>query len=103
MRPQVTLAAVALALAVAAPAGAQKQYRAERYDVDFRLQADGSMAVSEQILFRFEGGPFTRVFRRLPRRRTDGITSIRGEVDGSAWPPAGGGGRFESSARTASR
>ncbi|MEJ2747094.1 MAG: DUF2207 domain-containing protein, partial [Anaerolineae bacterium] len=63
-------------------AQAQKSYSAERFDVDVAVQSDGSLLVTETVVFDFVGGPFTYVFRELPTDHTDGITNIVGSVDG---------------------
>lgn len=61
---------------------AQKSYSADRFDVDVVVQNDGSLLVTETVVFNFVGGPFTYVFRELPTDHTDGITNIVGSVDG---------------------
>ncbi|MCB9421407.1 MAG: DUF2207 domain-containing protein [Ardenticatenaceae bacterium] len=61
---------------------AQKSYSADRFDVDVTVQNDGSLLVTETVVFDFVGGPFTYVFRELPNDHTDGITNIIGSVDG---------------------
>ncbi|RPJ39636.1 MAG: DUF2207 domain-containing protein, partial [Chloroflexi bacterium] len=55
-----------LSVLAASPALAAKDYSAEQYDVVVQVQTDGSLLVTETIRFRFEGGPFTYVFRELP-------------------------------------
>ena len=42
------------------------------------------MEVVETVVFRFESGTFTHVFRELPRRRTDAIEIVSAEMDGRA-------------------
>lgn len=66
-----------------APGFAAKQYVADRFDVVIRMMPDGSLQISETVIFRFEGGPFTYVFRDLPTSRTDGISIERITIDGS--------------------
>ena len=61
---------------------AQKAYSADRFDVNVVVQNDGSLLVTETVVFDFVGGPFTFVFRELPTDHTDGITNITGSVDG---------------------
>jgi hypothetical protein len=65
-----------LLLATAVPAAA-RSYAADRFDVDSELRADGSQQLSETVVFRFEGGPFTWVAREMPSRRVDAIESFR--------------------------
>ena len=66
----------------AGPAQAQKSYSADRFDVDVVVQEDGSLQVTETVVFNFVGGPFTFVFRELPTDHTDGIVDIVASVDG---------------------
>lgn len=73
----VTLAPSLLGILVEA-----KSYKAERFDVTVDIVADGSLVVTEEVTFRFSGGPFTRVYREIPWRRTDGITIVATLVDG---------------------
>ncbi len=61
---------------------AQKSYSADRFDVAVVVQSDGSLLVTETVVFDFVGGPFTYVFRELPTDHTDGIMNIVGSVDG---------------------
>ena len=68
-----SLIVLALAVVAAAPAWAAKDYNAERFDVQFELQPDGSALVTEKVVFRFEGGPFTYAFRDIAATETDGI------------------------------
>ena len=63
-----------------------KGYSANRFDVDVAVQTGGSLHVTEQVDFRFDGGPFTFVFRELPTDHTDGIENIQAGVDGVPWP-----------------
>ena len=68
------------------PALAAKDYRAERFDVQFNLQPDGSALVTETVVFRFEGGPFTFAFREIDPTETDGVTFIDASMDGVEMP-----------------
>lgn len=82
-----------LILAAAAPGvGAAKSYRAERFDVDIAVQEDGALLVTETVVFRFSGGPFTYVYRDLPTGLTDGITIVSASMDGQplSWGKATG-------------
>jgi len=73
----------------------QKSYSADRFDVDVAVQADGSLLVTETVVFDFVGGPFTFVFRELPVDHTDGITGIAASVDGRTLPGGTGPGQVE--------
>ena len=67
------------AVGAATDAAAAKPYRASRFDVTLGLGADGSMVVTERIVFEFGADSFTTVFRDVPTRRTDGILDPLGQ------------------------
>jgi hypothetical protein len=83
-----------LAVAVS-PAFAAKEYRAEQFDVQFDLQPDGSALVTETVVFRFDGGPFTYAFRDINATETDGLTFIDASMDGESLPPGTQAGQVE--------
>lgn len=85
LRRLFTLLLAALAL-WPAPVQAAKSYTAERYDVRVAIQPDGALLVTESIVFRFEGGPFTYVFRDLAVRELDQIDQIEASLDGRVLP-----------------
>lgn len=60
----------------------EKDYHAQRFDVDVVVEEDGSLLVTETVVFDFVGGPFTFVFRELETEHTDGINGIEAFVDG---------------------
>jgi hypothetical protein len=68
------------------PLLAARQYSADRFDVVARIEPEGFIHVVETVVFRFEGGPFTRVFRDIPTRRTDGIRVLEASMDGRPMP-----------------
>ncbi len=74
--------AVLLLCAVPLSVGAAKSYSAERFDVDWNLTESGLLEVTETVVFRFEGGPFTYVYRDLPTDYSDGIWGIEASLDG---------------------
>ncbi|MFB3852545.1 MAG: DUF2207 domain-containing protein [Vicinamibacterales bacterium] len=82
----VAVAFVFTAAFSARPAAAQKTYSAERFDVEIGMEPDRSLHVTETIVFRFEGEPFTRAFRTLSTARSDGISGIEGALDGRPLP-----------------
>ncbi|MFZ5878515.1 MAG: DUF2207 domain-containing protein [Chloroflexota bacterium] len=73
---------VLFSLLTPAPALAGKDYHAERFDVQLDLQPGGDLTVTETVEFRFEGGPFTYVYRHLSWKNTDGITFLDASLDG---------------------
>jgi hypothetical protein len=81
----VTLCACLFVAAFAQPAAA-KSYSADRFDSIVRVLPDGSLDVTETVVFRFIDGTFKEVFREVPVRRTDGIDVVRAEIDGQAMP-----------------
>ena len=91
----ILIALVALTVLAAAPAWAAKDYRAERFDVQFDLQPDGSALVTETVVFRFEGGPFTYAFRDIEPTETDGVTFIAASMDGETMPLGTNAGQVE--------
>ena len=88
---------VALLLSIAAQD--DKSYSADRFDVNVVVQEDRSLFVEENVTFRFDGGPFSFVFRELPTDHTDGITDIVAGVDGVPWPQGTGPGQVEITGR----
>lgn len=74
-----------MCLAAAAPAAA-KSYTAERFDAVIRVLPDGTLDVTETIVFRFEDGAFSEVFREIQTRRTDGVEIVRAELQGVRLP-----------------
>lgn len=72
-----------------------KSYSADRFDVDLAVQPDGSLIVTETVDFRFEGGPFTFVFRDLAFSEIDGIDRLQASLDGQVLPQGTGPGQVE--------
>lgn len=75
--------------------GDDKSYSADRFDVDLAVQPDGSLVVTETVDFRFEGGPFTFVFRDLAFNEIDGIDRLQASLDGEVLPQGTGPGQVE--------
>src|SRR5690606_17986452 len=65
------------------------------FDVDVVVREDGSLAVTETVVFEFAGAPFTFVYRELETERTDGIHNIGAAVDGRALPEGDAAGQVE--------
>ncbi|MDQ2906734.1 MAG: DUF2207 domain-containing protein [Chloroflexota bacterium] len=76
----------------AAPA---KDYSADRFDAQLTLQRGGLLIVTETVVFRFVGGPFTYVFRDIPTDQTDGISILSAGMDKETLTPGTGAGQFE--------
>lgn len=76
-----------------------KSYDADRFDVEAVVQTDGSLLVTETVVFNFHGEPFTYVFRELPTEYTDGIADVVGAIDGRTLPPGDQPGQLEISGR----
>ena len=74
-----------LLFCLAAPVAA-KEYSADRFDVAIRVLPDGSLDVTETVVFRFEEGTFREVFREIPLRHTDGIEVVRADMQGQTLP-----------------
>ena len=72
-----------------------KSYSADRFDVDIVVQDDGSLLVTETVVFRFVGEPFTFVFREVPTDRTDGVEILEASVDGRSYPQGTNAGQVE--------
>jgi hypothetical protein len=77
------------------PAAAAKSYSAERFDSQVKVLRDGTLEVVETVVFRFEGGPFTYVFRDLRTQRTDGIEILHASMDGEQLSVGRGTGKVE--------
>ncbi len=73
----------------------EKSYSADRFDVDIVVQDDGSLLVTETVVFRFVGEPFTFVFREVPTDRTDGVEILEASVDGRSYPQGTNAGQVE--------
>lgn len=86
---------LALVTFITSPAMSAKSYSAEQYDVVVQVQPDGSLIVNETVRFRFEGGPFTYVFRDLAFRNLDAIDQIHAGLDGQPLPEGSGAGQVE--------
>jgi hypothetical protein len=77
------------------PVLADKSYAADRFDVRIDLQEDGSALVTETVVFRFQGGDFTYVFRNISAEETDGLTFLDASMDGASMPQGTGAGHVE--------
>ena len=80
--PSRLLITLVLTLAAVTPAWADKEYHASSFDSRIQVRDDGSLHVTETIVFVFEEGTFTKVFRTIPTRRTDGIEILSASMDG---------------------
>lgn len=74
---------------------AAKSYYAERYDVDLAIQTGGALAVTETVVLRFDGGPYTFFFREIEYNRLDSIENVRAYLDDALLPEGSGAGQVE--------
>ncbi len=86
---------VALVCAAATATILAKEYRAERYDVRIEVLSGGDIKVTETIVFAFTDGTFSRVFRTIPTRYTDGVEFVRAAMDGETMTRGEGPGQVE--------
>ena len=93
--PMRALVAFLVLLATPGAAQAAKRSWAERFDSHIRVQADGTLEVTETVRFRFRGDPFRKVYRLIPRRKTDGIEIVSAEMDGQPLTFGKGTGQVE--------
>ena len=89
------LAILLLLCALPLSVGAAKSYTAERFDVEWNLTENGTLEVTETVVFRFAGGPFTYVYRELPQDYSDGIEGIAASLDGQLLPAGSQAGQVE--------
>jgi hypothetical protein len=82
-------------LFAAVPALADGRYSADRYDSRIEILDGGTIKVSETVTVRFESGSFTRFYRAIPVRRTDGIEIVSVSMDGERLTPGTGPREFE--------
>ena len=85
----------AFGLLAFSPALQGREYSAERYDVLVDVQPGGDLIVTEMVVFRFVGGPYTFVFRELDPVETDGISDISASLDGQPLPEGTEAGQVE--------
>lgn len=64
---------------------------ASRYQVTIDLRPDGSLDVVERITLKVGKTPVTWFERRVPDRRTDGLTNVLALIDGREAPPLANG------------
>lgn len=82
---------------------AAKDYAAERFDAELVLDPGGTLEITETITFRFEGGPFRRVVRKLPVAPHDRILILEVSLDGQVLPRGDQPGQAEVSAADSPR
>jgi hypothetical protein len=85
-RPLRVLGAVVVCVTSLATPAAAKSYSADRFDSIIRVLPDGSLDVTETVVFRFAEGTFTEVFREIPLQRTDGIDVVTAGMQGQRLP-----------------
>ena len=75
-----------------------RSFDAERFDVRIEMQPDGSLLVTETVVFRFQDGPFSYAFRHLALNELDRIEVLSTTLDGQAVLPGTQPGQVEISA-----
>jgi hypothetical protein len=98
MKPKLALTFfICLCLVAVLPstALAGKDSKAERFDVLMDVQPDGSLLVTETVVFHFQGGPFTFVFREIERRNLDDLQILEVLLNGATLPAGAGAGQAE--------
>lgn len=93
--PQAALAHASVAANPSSLAQQGKDYSADRFDSAIAVQNDGTLLVTETVVFNFSGGPFTFVYREIPTDKTDGITILAASVDQRTMSQGTGAGQFE--------
>ena len=77
-------AVCAVGLALVLPASAYaKTAVAQRFDALVRVEVGGSLEITETLVFRFDGGPFTEIVRELTTRHSDGVQVLDAWMDGN--------------------
>jgi hypothetical protein len=74
---------------------AAKSLTAERFESVVRVGPDGTLDVTETIVFRFDDGASREVTRDIPLRRTDGVEVVGASIDGRSVPFGSGIGAAE--------
>jgi hypothetical protein len=98
-RFHVVILSCAVALATGAAPARAKNYSAERFDSVIRVLPGGAIDVTETVVFRFEEGAFSYVYRDIPTRRTDGVEVLGASMDGRSLPFGSGPDHVEVSGR----
>ena len=97
------LAALAVVAWLMAPfpaaAAGPGAYTARQFDVRATVLDGGSLDVAETITFDFQSGTFQKVWREIPRARTDGLEILEARMDGNPVTPGEGPGHIIVSSR----
>lgn len=97
-RAAVRLAVLALIvwLALPSPASAAGSgaYTARQFDVRATVLDSGALDVAETLTFDFQSGTFEKVWREIPRSRTDGLEILEARMDGTPVTPGEGPGHI---------
>ena len=95
MIQRVWFALALLMLFLSQPSAPAKTYSAEQFNQAITVQQDGSLLVKETVVFTFNGGPFTFVYRDLPTDKTDGVVVLSATMDERTMPRGTGAGQVE--------
>lgn len=93
--PRLLTLIAAMLLAGGALSAEAKSYSADRFDSRVDVMRGGTLRVTETVVFRFEDGSFTKVFRELRTRETDGVEFVSASMDGVPFPEGEGPGTVE--------
>ena len=72
-----------------------RSYDAGRFDVIIEIQPDGSFIVTETVIFRFFGGPYSYAFRELDLNELDEVEILDIAMDGVSVPRGSQPGQVE--------
>src|SRR5438094_9094739 len=85
----IALLALPIAVVMAAPQTAlaqTKSFHMDRYDADIAVNQDGSLDVTETLVYVYDAGSFHRGSRNIPLNRTEGISSVQVDEDRGGQP-----------------
>ena len=81
-RLAILILVIGLLLAIQVSPVDARSYYSERFDVQIDIQDNGSLIVTETVVFYFEGGPYTYAFRDLALRELDRVEILEASMDG---------------------
>lgn len=94
-RLAILILVIGLLLAIQVSPVDARSYYSERFDVQIDIQDNGSLIVTETVVFYFEGGPYTYAFRDLALRELDRVEILEASMDGQVLPQGDQAGQVE--------